>query len=156
MAVIPAGYFITSPASGPGKALCLRAWGTIGNTAAATFAPVLAIDPTPGTIANAQTIYPATAPTASVTAVWNFECWITARTVGQSGGMTLQLDGRWEQGTTASAAAPTAANLSSMLSASVTGLQSGLAYTLELAATWSASSASNTTTVNQMFLLGLN
>jgi len=156
VAQIPAGYFMNPPASQAGKALYLRAWGTIANTAAATFAPVLCIDPTPGTIANAQTIYPATAPTASVTAVWNYEAFITARAVGQTGGMTLQIDGRWEQGVAATATAPSASNLSTMMTASVTGLQGGLAYALELAATWSASSASNTTTINQMFLLGLN
>lgn len=156
VATIPAGYFMNPPASGPGKAVLLKAWGSIANTAAATFSPAIGIDPTPGTIANAQTIYTTTAPTASITTLWNFECWITARAVGQTGGMTLQLDGRWEQGVVASGGAPSASHLAAWVSASVTGLQGSLSYALELLGTWSASSASNTTTVNQMFLLGLN
>lgn len=153
---IPAGYFINPPASGPGKALLLKAWGTIANTAVATFTPAIGVDPTPGTIANGQTIYAATAPTAAVTAVWHYELAITARVVGQTGGMTLELDGRWEQGAAASGAVLGTANFSGMHSASVTGLQGALAYSLELLGTWSASSASNTTTLNQMFLFGLN
>lgn len=155
-AVIPAGYFMNPPASGPGKAIMLVAFGTIANTAAATFAPAFGIDPTPGTIANAQTIAAAVAPTAATTTVWQLEMCITARAVGQTGGMTLQCDGRWNQSAGASATVPVATGLASSFSASVTGLQGGLAYSLELLGTWSASSASNTTTLNQMFLLGLN
>jgi hypothetical protein len=82
VAVIPAGYFMNPPASGPGKAVYVKAWGTIANTAAAT--------------------------------------------------------------------------LSTGFTASITGLQGQLSYALELLGTWSASSASNTTTLNQMFLVGLN
>jgi hypothetical protein len=156
VATIPAGYFMTPPASGPGKALYLKAFGTIANTAAATFSPALGIDPTPGTIATPQTIAAAYAPAAGITTIWNLELWITARLVGQTGGMTLQIDGRWVNEATASAAAPLATALASAVTASVTGLQGGLAYSLELLGTWSASSASNTTTLNQMFLLGLN
>lgn len=156
VAVIPAGYFINAPASGPGKAVYVKAWGTIANTSAATFLPAFGIDPTPGTIANATTIAAATAPTAATTAVWNFEMWITARVVGQTGGMTLQCDGRWEQEAIASGAALAATGLCGSVSASITGLQGSLAYAVELLGTWSASSASNTTTLNQMFMLGLN
>jgi hypothetical protein len=156
VATIPAGYFMNPPASGPGKAVYLKAWGNIANTAAATFSPAFGLDPTPGTIANATTIAAAVAPTAATTAVWNLEMWITARAVGQTGGMTLQCDGRWVQEATASAAAPATSSLSTGFSASITGLQGSLAYSLELLGTWSASSASNTTTLNQMFLLGLN
>lgn len=156
VAQIPGGYFMNPPAFGPGKALYLKAWGTIANTAAATFSPAFGVDPTPGTIANATTIAAAYAPTAATTTVWNLEVWITARAVGQSGGMTLQVDGRWTNEATASAAAPAATGLSSSFTASITGLQGQLAYALELLGTWSASSASNTTTLNQMFVLGLN
>lgn len=156
VATIPAGYFMNPPASGPGKAVYLKAWGTIANTAAATFSPAFGIDPTPGTIANATTIAATVAPTASITTVWNLEMWITARAVGQTGGMTLQCDGRWVQEATASAAAPAASALCTGFTASITGLQSSLSYAVELLGTWSASSASNTTTLNQEFLVGLN
>jgi hypothetical protein len=156
VAVIPAGYFMTPPASGPGKAILMHAWGTIANTSAATFSPALCIDPTAGTIANAQTIYAATAPTAALTGVWHYEAAITARVVGQTAGMTLQVDGRWEQGAAASAAVLGTANWSGMHSGSIASLRGDTAYAIELAGTWSASSASNTTTLNQMFVLGLN
>lgn len=156
VAVIPAGYFMNPPASGPGKAVYLKAWGTIANTAAATFLPALGIDPTPATIANATTIAAAYAPTAATTTIWNLELWITARAVGQTGGMTLQVDGRYINEATASAAVPAATAVASAVTASVTGLQAGLAYSLELLGTWSVSNAANTTTLNQMFLLGLN
>jgi hypothetical protein len=156
VAVIPAGYFMNPPASGPGKAVFLQAWGTIANTAAATFAPAFGIDPTPGTIANATTIAAATAPTAATTTIWQFELWITARTVGQTGGMTLQCDGRWNQSAGATGTGLVASGLAGSVTASITGLQGSLAYSVELLGTWSASSASNTTTVNQLFLVGLN
>jgi hypothetical protein len=156
VATIPAGYFINPPASGPGKAVWLKAWGTIANTAAATFSPAFGVDPTPGTIANATTIAAAYAPTAATTTIWHLELWITARAVGQTGGMTLQVDGRYINEATASAAAPVATGLCAAVTASITGLQGSLAYSLELLGTWSASSASNTTTLNQLFLVGLN
>ena len=57
---------------------------------------------------------------------------------------------------TASAAAPAASSLATGFTASITGLQGGLAYAVELLGTWSASNALNTTTLNQMFLVGLN
>jgi hypothetical protein len=82
--------------------------------------------------------------------------WITAQAVGQTGGMTLQVDGRWVNEATASAAAPASSSLATGFSASITGLQGSLAYSIELLGTWSVSSASNTTTLKQMFLLGLN
>jgi hypothetical protein len=70
--------------------------------------------------------------------------------------MTLQVDGRYVNEATASAAAPAATALAAAFTASITGLQGSLAYSVELLGTWSASSASNTTTLNQMFLVGLN
>jgi VCBS repeat-containing protein len=157
VAAIPAGYFITPPASGPGKALWFRAWGTIANTAAATFSAALGFDTTAGTIANSVTMFAASTPTASITAEWDLEAWITARAVGETGGLTLQVDGKWSQQATASGAALGTGGMSSGFSASVTpagGANQQLF--IELFGTWSASSASNTTTINQMFLHGLN
>src|SRR6266705_1869686 len=108
VASIPAVYFMNPPASGPGKAVYLKAWGTIANTAAATFIFALGVDPTPGTIANATTVAGLYTPAAGITTIWNVELWITARAVGQTGGMTLQVDGRYVNEATASAAAPVA------------------------------------------------
>src|SRR5258708_28980475 len=77
VATIPAGYFITPPAGGPGKAVLLKALGTIATTSAATFAVGLGIDPTPGTIANAQALVAATAPPAAPTTRFSLEPFIT-------------------------------------------------------------------------------
>lgn len=157
VATIPANYFINPPASGPGKALFLKALGTIANTASATFALGLGIDPTPGTIANAQALSTTIAPPGGTTTCeFHIEAWITARVVGQTGGMTLQIDGSFVMDATGTGGTPSASSLRSGFGVSVTGLQGQLAYSLELLGTWSASSASNTTTLNQMFLFGLN
>ncbi len=157
VATIPAGYFITPPAGGPGKVVLLKALGTIATTSAATFAVGLGIDPTPGTIANAQALVAATAPTAALTTEFSLEAFITARAVGQTGGMTLQVDGTWTNfATTSAGGVASASTLAAGFTASVTGLQSSLSYALELLGTWSVSAAGNTTTLNQMFLFGLN
>jgi hypothetical protein len=157
VASIPAGYFMNPPSSGIGKALYLRALGTIATTSAATLAVAIGIDPTPGTIANAVSVMAATAPVAAITAEFDLEAWITARAIGQTGGMTLQLDGHWVmEGSTSAGGAGVATALRAGFTASVTGLQGSLSYALELLGTWSASAAGNTTTLNQMFLFGLN
>src|SRR5258707_8098529 len=80
-----------------------------------------------------------------------------ARSGGQTGAMTLQVDGTWINfATTSAGGVASASTLAAGFTASVTGLQSSLSYALELLGTWSVSAAGNTTTLNQMFLFGLN
>src|SRR5215471_15061791 len=68
---IPAGWLLSGTSPNPvGRALMLQVWGTIGNTAAATFANALGLDPTAGTINQSITCNAAYTPTASVTAPW--------------------------------------------------------------------------------------
>src|ERR1700743_3574583 len=62
---IPGGYFTENP-NPLGRCLYLQAFGSIANTAAATFAPELALNTVAGTIGTPSpiSIYSATAPTA--------------------------------------------------------------------------------------------
>lgn len=152
---IPAGYFGPVP-NGVGRSLWLHGEGIIANTAAATFAINLGLDTTAGTKANAVAVMAATAPVAAVTAPFHFDAWITAQAVGETGGMTLQVNGRWEMEAVASGGAGSASRLGTGFRASVTGLLVTTTYYLELFGTWSASSASNTTTLDQLLLFGLN
>jgi hypothetical protein len=155
LAAVPAGFFASVP-NGIGRALYVKAMGTIATTSAATFAPALAVDTTAGTALNPIVIYTTTAPTAAVTAQWTVEAWITCQAVGTSAGTTLQVNGKWDQSILATGGAPSTAPFSAQFAASLTALPSNAALFVELFGTWSASAAGNTTTLQQMFLLGLN
>jgi hypothetical protein len=152
---IPAGYFGSVP-NGVGRSLWMHGEGTIATTSAATFAINLGLDTTAGTKANAVAVMAATAPVAAITAPFHFDAWITAQAVGVSGGMTLQVNGRWEMEAVASGGAASASRLGTGFSANLTGLLSTSQYFLELFGTWSASAAGNTTTLQQLLLFGLN
>jgi hypothetical protein len=56
----------------------------------------------------------------------------------------------------AAGGAPTTSAQSVGFQGSITGMDPRVQFYLELFGTWSASSASNTTTLQQMFLWGLN
>ena len=159
VAKIPGGFFQENP-NPIGRSLYLKAMGTIANTSAATFSPALALDTTAGTALNPVTIYTTIAPTASITTLWDLDVWITCTAFGESAGMTLQVNGKWMQTTVASGGALTSSASAgwapAMFDASVTGLTPATTYYVELFGTWSASSASNTTTLQQAFLFGLN
>ncbi len=158
VAAIPAQYFGSSP-NGVGRPMLLKAMGTIATTSAATFSPALSLDTTAGTAAGGAstiTIYSTVAPTAAVTAQWDLEAWITCQAVGQSGGLTLQVNGKWNQSSVATGGALNATGWSALFAGNVTGLLASTQYFVELFGTWSASAAGNTTTLQQMFLFGLN
>lgn len=151
-----AGYFLGDVPNPVGRSLRLEASGTIANTSAATFAVRLGWDSTAGTIGSSPiTVYAATAPTASVTALWNCQANYTC-TAFTTTAMSLQVNGFWTQSATASGAALGTAGLRSDFQGSITGVDPRVQFYLELFGTWSASSASNTTTVQQMLLWGLN
>lgn len=152
---IPAGFFTSVP-NGVGRSLWLHAEGVIANTAAATFALALGLDTTAGTKANAIQVMAATAPVAAVTAPWHLDAWITCQALGATGGMTLQVNGRFTSEAVASGGAASASSLGVGFRSTLTGLVPSSQYFLELFGTWSASSASNTTTIDQMILAGLN
>lgn len=150
-----AGYFLGDVPNPVGRSLKLEIGGTIANTAAATFAVNLGFDSTPGTKANSVTVYAATAPTAATTTLWNCQVWYTC-TAFTTNAMSLQVNGFWTQSATASGAALGTTGLRTDFQGSITGMDPRVQFYFELFGTWSASSASNTTTVQQMLLYGLN
>lgn len=152
---IAGGYFMNDVPNPVGRGLYGMAMGAIANTAAATFAVNLGLDTAAGTKANSTAIYAATAPTAATTAPWTFEVWFTCIAYATTT-MSLQVNGSWTQEATASGTALGTGELTSRFRSTITGLNPAADLFVELFGTWSASSASNTTTVDQMFLWGLN
>jgi hypothetical protein len=152
---LDAGFFRNDNPNPLGRMLYLMASGTIANTAAATFAVNLGFDPTAGTKANSITVYAATAPTAATTTQWQCHVWYTCTAFATST-FSLQANGFWTQSATASGAALGTAGLRTDFAGTITGMDPRVQNYIELFGTWSASSASNTTTVQQMMLEGLN
>jgi hypothetical protein len=155
VAKIAGGFFSENP-NPLGRALYLKAFGTIATTSAATFSPAIALDSTAGTALNPITIYSTVAPTAAVTAQWDVEAWITCQAFGETAGMTLQVNGKWTQASVATGGALNSTGWGASFAGSLTGLTPATTYFVELFGTWSASAAGNTTTLQQMFLFGLN
>lgn len=152
---LPAGFYANDNPNPVSRGLYLVASGTIANTAAATFAVNLGFDPTAGTKANSVGIYSASAPTASVTSTWILEAWYTCTAFATST-FSLQVNGRWTQEAIASGGALGSGQLSASFNGSITGMDPRVDNYIELFGTWSASSSSNTTTLQLMDLFGLN
>ncbi len=148
------GYFRADP-NPVGRSLYLKAMGTIANTAAATFAVNLGLDTTAGTKANSVTVNAAYTPTSAVTAPWTLDAWYTCTAFATST-FSLQVNGTMRYESVAAGGAPTTTAQSVGFQASITGMDPRVQFYLELFGTWSASSASNTTTLQQMLLFGLN
>lgn len=138
-----------------GRSLYLKVFGSIANTAAATFANAINVNPTAGTSTGNITINTAFTPTASVTAQWWIEAWFTCTAFATST-MTLQCNGNVTYMTAASGGAVQTAPPQQAFAGTFTGLDPRVEQYVELFGTWSASAAGNTTTVQQMFLWGLN
>jgi hypothetical protein len=152
---IPAGYFLNTNPNPVGRGLYLEVHGTIANTAAATFANAININPTVATSTGNVTINAAYTPTSAVTAPFWVMAWVTC-TVFTTSAMTLQINGEVKYHSVASGGAPTTSAQSSGFSGSIASLDPRVTQYVELFGTWSASSSSNTTTVQQMKLFGTN
>jgi hypothetical protein len=152
---IPPGFLTNENPSPLVKTMLLEAYGTIANTAAATFASAININPTPGTSTGNIAVGGALAPTAATTAPWWLRCYITCSAFATSTA-TYQFNGSWRQESAGSGAVPNATGLTSGFTGSIASLDPRVTQYLEIFGTWSASSASNTTTVQQMVLWGLN
>ena len=152
---IPAGYFLSDNPNPVGRSLYLKVFGTIANTAAATFANAINVNPAAGTSTGNLVINTAYTPTAAVTAGWMVEAWLTCTAFATST-CTLQCNGTVTYMTVASGGAVSTAAPEQIFNGTFTGLDPRVQQYVELFGTWSASSASNTTTVQQMFLWGLN
>lgn len=151
---LPAGYFAADP-NPVGRSLYLKAAGTIGNTAAATFAVNLGFDVTAGTKANSVAVNAAYTPTAAVTAPWTLEAWYLCTAFATST-FSLQVNGTIRYESVAAGGAPTTTAQCAGFGGSITGMDPRVQFYLELFGTWSGSNAANTTTLQQMLLLGLN
>lgn len=152
--VIPAGFFNTI-----GKSLSIYAAGTIANTAAATFIMAMGLDSAAGTIAGAGggTLFTSAAltPTAAVTAPFDINADITCTAVGNLG-TTLQFNATVTAGAVASSGSWSAGVQAAKFANTLTGINNEIALWMELFGTWSASSASNTTTLQQFKVYGEN
>jgi len=149
------GYFSSDNPNPVGRSLYLRCKGTIATTSAATIAVNLGLDPTAGTKANAVGVMAATAPVAAITAPFDFEAWYTCTAFATST-FSLQVNGYWKMESVASGGVASAAALNAGFSGLITGMDPRVDNYIELFGTWSASAAGNTTTLQQMFLFGLN
>lgn len=150
---LPGNWLLNDVPNPIGRVFVLDVHGTIANTAAATFAVNLGFDTTAGAKTNSTTVYAATAPTASVTAVWHCHAKYTVTAFATST-YSVQVNGFWTQSATASGAALGSAGLRTDFQNSITGISPTVDMFIELFGTWSASNAANTTTVQQMFLEG--
>lgn len=156
--LIPANYFNVV-----GKSIYYRARGTLQSAAGtATFSFTGGLDSTQATLG--KTLFAtANLTPATGTAVFDIEGEVTAQAIGQAG-TTLASNGSVRvAGTTANAwltsmsATGGAAVSSQMLfSASITALDNEINQYLELFGTWSASSATNSTVLQQFKVYGEN
>jgi hypothetical protein len=152
---IPAGFFLNTNPNPLGRGLFLDVRGTIQNTAAATFANAININPTVATSTGNIAINAAYTPTSAVTAPWHIEAMITC-TAFTTSAMTLQCNGDVVYESVASGGAPTTTRQTAGFTGTWTSLDPRVTQYLELFGTWSASSASNQTVVQNMKLFGCN
>ena len=152
---IPAGWLLNDNPNPVGRALSLEVWGTIANTTAATFANALNVNPTAGAATGNIVANAAYTPTASLTAPWMLFARMTCTAFATST-FTLQVNGFVRYESVATGGAPTTTAQESGFTGTFTGLDPRVTQYVELFGTWSASAAGNTTTVQQMFLFGLN
>jgi len=155
VAAIPAGLLLNENPNPVGRAFYMKAYGTIANTSAATFANAINVNPTAGTSTGNITINTAYTPTASITTGWFVEAWLTC-TAFLTSTMTLQCNGNVIYMTVASGGAVSTAPSQQIFNGTFTSLDPRVTQYVELFGTWSVANASNTTTVQQMFLWGLN
>ena len=152
---IPAGWLNSGSNPNPvGRSLLLEVWGNTATTSAATIAVALGLDSTGGTIANSISVAGALAPTAAVTCPF----YLTARytcTTYLTSTCTYQVNGTWRVESVASGGVPTTAAQCSGFAGTQTCDPRVINY-VELFGTWSASAAGNTTSVQNMYLWGLN
>ena len=153
---IPANWLMSGTNPNPlGRSLLLDVWGTTATTSAATLAVALGLDPTAGTINQSITVAGALAPTAAVTCPFRLQAYYTCTAYATSTA-TYQVNGQWRVESVASGGVPTTAAQSSAFTGTHAGVDPRATNYVELFGTWSASAAGNTTTVQQMFLWGLN
>lgn len=153
---IPAGWLMSGTSPNPiGRSLELEVWGTTATTSAATIAVALGLDPTAGTINQSITVAGALAPTAAITCPFYLTAKYTCTAYATST-CTYQVNGKWRVESVASGGVPTTSAQAVGFTGTHASIDPRVINYVELFGTWSASAAGNTTTVQQMFLWGLN
>lgn len=152
---IPPGFLSNENPNPVGRALLLEVFGTTATTSAATLAVALNVNPTVATSTGNISVAGALAPTAAVTCPFALRAYILCSAFATSTN-TYQINGTWRVESVASGGVPTAAAQCSAFTGAITGLDPRVTQYIELFGTWSASAAGNTTTVQQMYLWGLN
>lgn len=152
---LPAGWLLNENPNPVGRSLHLEVYGTTATTSAATIAVALGMDPTAGTINQSISVAGALAPTAAVTCPWRLDAWYTC-TAFLTSTATFQVNGTWRVESVASGGVPTTSGQTSGFSGTHSGIDPRVVNYIELFGTWSVAAAGNTTTIQQMFLWGLN
>jgi len=154
-AYLPANFFL--PTTGVGKSLLVKAFGVLSTTSTPNLTIGVTGNTTQGTY-NSSAIFATTGTLAQGSGVtnvpWTLEVLITCASVGSSG--SFLADGMfvvYNTATTTNAARCSSSNANPNTALT---LSTESAYYVELFATWSAASASNTITVYNVAVLGLN
>jgi len=154
-AYLPANFFL--PSSGVGKSLLVKAFGVLSDTATPNLTIGVTANTTQGTY-NSSGIFATTGTLAQGSGVtnvpWDLEVLITCSAVGASG--TFLADGMFRVYNTATTINTARCSSSAANPNTALTLSTESAYYVELFATWSAASASNTITVYNVAVLGLN
>jgi hypothetical protein len=154
-AYLPANFFL--PTYGVSKSLYVKAFGVLGTTATPNLTVGVTANTTQGTY-NSSGILATTGAVAqqsSVTNVaWELDVLLSCVTTGSSG--TFLADGLFKIATGTTAVQAIRISSSTANPNTAVTLSTQAAYYLELFATWSASSSSNTIQVYNYAVLGLN
>ena len=152
---VPGGWLGSDNPNPVGRSLYMLAFGTTATTSAATLAVALGMDPTAGTINQSITVAGALAPTAAITVPFKLEAWYTC-TAFLTSTATYQVNGTWRVESVASGGVPTTSAQCSGFTGTHASIDPRVDNYVEIFGTWSASASGNTTTLQQMFLWGLN
>jgi hypothetical protein len=161
--VIPAGFF-----DHIGKSISWWAAGTVSNLAtAATFIYTVGLDVVPGTLStsgaggNTLLTTPAQAPAASQVCPWEMNGDIVATAVGGGnsggvGGTTLQINGNVNMAVTAAPSAWTAGQVATKFAVSVGNINNEINLWMELFGTFTGTTTSCQTVLQQFKVYGEN
>jgi len=157
---IPPSWLLFGNPTPVGRSLYLRTFGTIGVTGTPTFVMSLGLNNTAGATSSPAPFGLYTAATGGTAIIngttWTMEAWFTCTAYATSTA-TWQVNGNVVHNNTASGGALSSGSFRQDFNTTFSAsLDPRNATYVELFGTWSASSASNTTTVQQMFLWGLN
>ena len=152
----PANFWL--PSYGISKSLLVKAYGVLSTTGTPTITMALYGDTTQNTASGTPLATTGAVTMGTVTNIgWEIECIISNVTTGGAG--TFLSDGffkTYDAATTATAWHQARLSSSAANPNTTTTLSTQSAYYIELAATWSAASSSNTIQCYSYIVLGLN